>query len=173
MRLLAASLAVLLLACGDITPSLGSGSGGASAAGPAMGAGGAQAIPCMGFRDVEGGCWRVECFGGSPCTNQSAANVCTQGVDGPGVCNGGVCVWQNTKTTCATNAECPCGLCGVDGKCYEDAGGGCGTCKSGTSGATESPACSSCMAGCTGTGPSCCKGCGCACEGVCGLCHLT
>ena len=172
MRAFALALAVLLLACGDITPSLGgSGSGGAPAS-TGGGTGGAAATPCMGFRDVEGGCWQVECFGGALCTNQTASVVCIQGPDGPGVCNGGVCVWQNAKTACSLNTDCPCGLCGADGHCYEDAAGGCGTCKSGMgTSPKDMPACTSCISNCQGTGPSCCKGCGCACEGVCGICH--
>lgn len=174
MRFSVLLLALFLFACGDITPSIGSnGSGGASAS--STGTGGATAAQaCPGFKDVEGTCQDITCFSGPACTNDSAAIVCTASNDGPGRCFAGSCVWENQSSACSMNADCPCGLCGSDGHCYEDRVGSCGSCGKSTGAAGAAAAnvpCSSCLSACQGTGPSCCAGCGCACEGQCGLCH--
>ncbi len=167
-RLLSLAFAVVVvtqvLACEELGQELAQQAG----AGGAAGAGGKPA--CDGFVDIEGACLYLTCLGTPTCTNATAKQACGPlGPSGPATCLAGWCGYENSSQSCKSGADCPCGICGANGHCYEDQGGGCGTCAKGSV-STESVACKACLSDCAGTGPSCCKGCGCICEGQCGVC---
>lgn len=166
-------LLVIPSACG-INPSIGSGSGSDAAATGTPTA--TTAAACQGFRDISGVCLSVSCLAEAPC-DASAPVPCYPGVRGDGVCFAGLCTYPNPAQGCGSSADCACGFCGADGRCYEDRAGGCGVCASkdtsgGTGGSSSGnngdEACKSCMSSCQGTGPLCCSGAGCLCEGQCG-----
>lgn len=169
-RLLSFVLAALavstVLACEELGQQLAQQQGQAGSAG----AGGKA--PCDGFTDIQGNCLYLTCLGTPTCTNQTAKQSCGPlGPNGPATCLAGWCGYENSSQSCKSGAECPCGICGPNGHCYEDVGGGCGTCaKQSTGTGSDSVACKACMSDCAGTGPACCKGCGCICEGQCGVC---
>jgi hypothetical protein len=167
-RTLAAFVASLaLLACDQIKPDTGS--TGQDAGGGAGSAGAAAATACSGFRDISGACYTdLSCLETSEC-DASSATTCAVGVNGSGKCFAGRCIYANDHLGCGSPADCPCGICGSDGTCYEDRLGTCGGCMStGNPGnGKSSDACKSCLDSCQGTGPSCCSGAGCLCEGQC------
>ena len=163
---------VFLVACVDMGNSgdADGGTGGSSASD-----GGVTTAPCQGFRDVTGACLDPRCLATDRCT---ASSGCGTGVAGPGLCFGGVCMYlSQDQGQCASPNDCACGFCGTDGHCYGDAAAGCGRCQMGAGGQSGASvgngtaACMACLSDCQGTGPSCCAGCGCLCEGECGVCH--
>jgi len=172
MRAVLVFLLLSLVACEDLVMPQ---QGGAAGASGGTGAAGSGPEACPGFRDVAGQCLDVRCLGSATCTSETAAATCNPGVGNEGTCVNGLCVYRLEAQGCTAGDQCPCGICGPDGKCYGDRDGSCGTCtgRNTTStkpGSSPYPACNACLSGCQGTGPSCCAGCGCACEGVCGVC---
>jgi hypothetical protein len=170
MRRLAALLSLLAVtACEQMLDSMADAGAGDDAGTSAPDA----SVPCEGFPDKEGRCGDLTCLATNTCDTRNAAEICAAGQNGPGTCFHGRCAYVNTAQACNSGAECPCGLCGTDGRCYEDRQGSCGLCESDdpVSSAPKLPACTACLSDCRGVGPSCCAGCGCVCEGVCGICH--
>jgi hypothetical protein len=162
-------IAVLLAACNEIAPTLGSNQG---ADGGTTDTDAGPAAPCLGFKDVNGQCYDHSCLGTAECDPQTAVLACGDGIRGSqGTCFGGLCAYVNGAQGCSSSDQCPCGLCGVDGRCYEDRQGACGVCvpggtgSSGKSGTTTLP-CKTCLQGCQGAS-LCCSGPGCLCEPQC------
>ena len=162
LSLVSLPLLVALAGC-DGMPTLEDGSG--DAAGAAGSSTPAGNTPCQGFRDVTGACLSPACLEEAPC-DPAAPIPCGPGSNGDGVCFAGLCAYRNAAQGCGSAADCPCGLCGSDGRCYEDRGGQCGACFGGNT--SDDLACKSCLSSCQGTGPLCCAGAGCLCEGQCG-----
>lgn len=149
--------------CEGLQPTLGSGDS-ASSASPTS----TSTTPktCQGFRDIAGNCLDLSCLDAA-CDPQAPV-PCAPGLRGDGVCFAGQCAYPNLSRGCGGPTDCPCGVCGVDGRCYEDRSGACGACGAGAgqSGRDEA-ACKNCLSSCQGTGPLCCAGPGCLCEGQC------
>jgi len=166
---LALSPALLVsFGCNELARSLGGGgaAGSSSAASTAGTAGpAATAKACKGFRDISGACLDLSCLDDVPC-DASSPVPCYPGLHGDGACFAGQCAYLNQGQGCGSGADCPCGLCGADGRCYEDRAGGCGSC-AGKASKKGDGACKACLSSCQGTGPSCCSGTGCQCEGQC------
>ena len=165
--LLVLAAALALLACDQIKPDTGSSAD--TTAGAAGDAGAAGAATCRGFRDITGACATdLSCLDTSEC-DATNADVCSVGLNGKGACFAGRCIYVNEQQGCGDPADCPCGICGVDGRCYEDRLGTCGACGTSNPGnGTNNDACNSCLDSCQGAGPSCCKkGDGCICAGQC------
>jgi hypothetical protein len=165
--LFAAALA--LLACDQIKPDTG-GTAGASGSAGAAGTS-AAAVECRGFRDITGACATdLSCLETSEC-DAATADSCSIGVNGKGACFANRCIYVNDQLGCGSPSDCPCGICGVDGRCYEDRLGTCGGCATtgnpGHGSGTSTDACKSCLQSCQGAGPACCSGAGCICEGQC------
>lgn len=158
-----AVVACWLVACDGVAPTLGDGQQGGGSNGTTAPA--SSSTPCQGFRDISDLCSSLACLEEAPC-DPGAPVPCGPGLNGDGVCFAGLCAFRNAAQGCASAADCPCGLCGSDGRCYEDRGGQCGRCQGGS--ASPDLACKSCLASCQGTGPLCCSGAGCLCEGQCG-----
>jgi hypothetical protein len=146
---------------------------GAAGSSGAAGSGGTGVAACSGFRDVLGRCGELSCLQTATCDVKKQGTDCPPSAAGAASCFGGKCAYVQAAFACTSPDDCPCALCGADGKCYGADTGACGLCETGAK--TTTPAerplpCKTCLADCQGTGPSCCAGCGCACEGVCGAC---
>lgn len=167
-----AALLALALGAGCVKiglPGEGDASGGAGGAG-----GSAGGVPaCSGFRDILGRCGDLSCLQTSTCDVAKLGTDCPPSAAGAAACFGGKCAYLQAAFGCQGPDDCPCGLCAADGRCFGADTGACGLCETGakTPDKADKPLpCKSCLADCQGTGPSCCAGCGCACEGVCGAC---
>lgn len=164
-RPLAALVAALaLLACDQIKPDTGSS---AEADGGAGATGADASTSCRGgFRDITGRCATdLTCLETTEC-DPASADVCSEGVNGKGVCFGTRCMYVNDHLGCSDPADCPCGICGADSHCYEDRLGTCGGCGTTGNPGNGTGACKACLDSCQGT-ISCCAGAGCICEGQC------
>ena len=167
------TLLVVLPACDELTQALGGGGGAAGASASATTTATATATACKGFRDISGLCLDVSCLDEAPC-DSSAETPCLYGVGEP-ACFNGTCAYLASAQGCGSAADCPCGLCGTDGRCYHDSSGGCGRCSAATlinggapaTNPRDSVACKGCLQACAGTGPTCCAGSGCQCENLC------
>jgi hypothetical protein len=182
LRRCGAALSLVLalgLAVGCVQIGLpGENEGDAGAAGTAgsAGAAGASAVApgCSGFFDILARCGDLSCLQTATCDPAKAGTDCPVSASGPASCFAGRCAYRQSANACTTPADCGCGLCGADGRCYSADAGTCGLCE--TPSSVNTPAekplpCKTCLADCQGTGPSCCSGCGCVCEGVCGVCY--
>jgi hypothetical protein len=162
-RLWAVLAVVSLCACADFSPFLDK-DGGADAAPTATTTTDAATPPCQGFLSISGECGDLRCLGTPTC---DAANPCGEGLNGTGSCFGGYCAYVHSAQACTQNDQCPCGICGANGRCYEDLSGNCGQCASNANPQKTTPGCKTCLADCAGTGPLCCAGAGCLCEPYC------
>jgi hypothetical protein len=154
---------VALPACDQIASAMGPAAGTPTATASAT----ATATACKGFRDVAGRCLDLDCLDEPPC--DSTADIpCQNGIGEP-ACFNGQCAYLERTQGCGSGDDCPCGICGADGRCYHDRDGGCGRCSAGgKDDPKNSQECKQCLSSCAGTGPTCCAGEGCQCANLCG-----